>query len=151
MTARIPTYFSHSYRPDDRELNLQFFRRFWERGFAFTVDPASDRLVPAHLERLMRSSACFVAVAPYRPEQRPYRTSPFIVYEYALAVRAGRPRLVWIEDGVPTTPFQDADLAAFWRDDLEHQSNLGRWIAELEAACRPCTGDRRETRSVGLV
>ena len=37
----LPTYFSHSYRPEDREINQFFLRKLSALGFALTVDPRS--------------------------------------------------------------------------------------------------------------
>ena len=53
---RIPTYFSHSYYPDDRAINEYFWDLFWEHGFAFTVDPRTGPLSTTHLELMMRRS-----------------------------------------------------------------------------------------------
>ena len=55
----IPTYYSHSYRPEDREINRLFMGYFWQRGFAFTVDPESIPLSTTQLAVMMRDSACF--------------------------------------------------------------------------------------------
>src|SRR5690348_16634140 len=105
--ARIPTYFSHSYRPGDRDLNASFLRYFWDNGFAFAVDPGSKPLSTTQLEVMMRFSAAFVAVVTVRDTPR-YLCSPYIVYEYGLAVQADKPRLVIAERGVPAKYFPES-------------------------------------------
>jgi nucleoside phosphorylase len=150
----IPTYYSHSYRPDDREVNVHFHRLFWERGFAFTVDPESGRLALAQLELMMQRSACFVAVAPYRPDQRRFRTSPFVVYEYGLAVQAQKPRFVFVESGVAGRFFEESHRCVFQRDDLPDDTHvdLERWIEQLRDMSRPyIRSTDRTLGSVGLV
>src|SRR5262249_27316513 len=92
MGSRIPIYLSHSYRPEDRQINRYFWEVFWDAGFAFTVDPKStDQLSTSHLELMMQRSAGFVAIAPYRADQEWYKTSPYIVFEHNMAVRAKKP------------------------------------------------------------
>ena len=94
MSARVPVYFSHSYRREDRDLNDYFWTIFHGAGFSFTVDPGSTLLSTTYLELMMARSAGFVAVVTYRQEEEGYRCSPFIMHEYGLAVRARKPRLV---------------------------------------------------------
>ena len=150
----IPTYYSHSYRPGDREVNLHFHELLWDRGFAFTVDPKSERLALAQLELMMKRSACFVAVAPCRPEQLRYRTSPFVVYEYGLAVQAQKPRLVFVESGVAGRFFEEAHRYVFQRDDLPDGSDpeLRRAIERLHAMSSPYSRSvDRALGSVGLI
>jgi nucleoside phosphorylase len=119
---RIPAYFSHSYRPGDREVNEFFWSLFWESGFTFAVDPESPTLSIPHLELMMRWSACFVAVVTHRPQQAYYKSSPFIVYEYGLAVRAQKPRLIFVEAGVPGQYFSESAVTiAFDRRRLEER------------------------------
>src|SRR6266851_1334328 len=94
VSARVPVYFSHSYRREDRDLNDYFWTIFHGAGFSFTVDPGSTSLSTTYLELMMARSAGFVAVVTYRQEEEGYRCSPFIMHEYGLAVRARKPRLV---------------------------------------------------------
>ncbi|MFD5567711.1 toll/interleukin-1 receptor domain-containing protein [Streptomyces cadmiisoli] len=129
---RIPTYFSHSYRREDRDVNEFFWRTFDAHRFGFTVDPQSGPLSTCHLEMVMRRSACFVAVATLRPEQRRYKCSPFIAYEYDLAVRARKPRLVFVEKGVPAHLFPDSDeRLVFDREELDTYEGFGQPIRRL--------------------
>jgi nucleoside phosphorylase len=104
--ARIPVYFSHSYRRGDRGLNDHFWRAFSDAGFSFTVDPGSTSLSTTMLELMMARSAGYAAVVTYRPEHPRYQCSPFILYEYGLAVLGSRPRLVLRDKRVSPRHFQ---------------------------------------------
>jgi hypothetical protein len=99
-------YFSHSYRSSEKHLNLTFWEMLSKHGLYFTVDPKksdqkSDRepMDVTYLEWMMRRSACFVAVIPYRDD--PPHCSPYQLFEYSIAIRARKPRLIFYEDGIP--------------------------------------------------
>jgi len=129
---KIPAYFSHSYRPADREVNLFFFEEMWKRGFTFTVDPKSSSLSTTHLEIMMRDNACFVGVVTRRDEERFYRCSPFAVYEFGLSLLEPKPRIMFLEKGVPAHHFlNEPRLYQFDRETLsQFRFNEGA-IAEL--------------------
>src|SRR5262249_8631551 len=95
-----PPYPSHTYRGPDSAVNPRIWRLLHEAGLVFSVDPKSDALSIPYLEHMMARSSCFVAVATQRPEQARYRTSPFIVVEYGLAVQFSKPSLVFVENTV---------------------------------------------------
>jgi predicted ATPase len=138
VETAIPTYLSHSYRPEDREVNQHLWARFWAAGFAFTVDPKHpDQLSIPHLELMMQRSACFVAIAPYRAEQERYRTSPYIVFEHNMAVRARKPLLVVAEARVAGHPFDARHLSVFSRGDPASAKNLDQLIRDLRERCGP--------------
>ena len=92
--SRIPLYFSHSYRRADREINAYFWRAFHDAGFSFTVDPETTSMYTTALELMMARSVGFAAVVTFREEAEYYQCSPFIMYEYGLAVQAHQPRIV---------------------------------------------------------
>jgi hypothetical protein len=70
MTAtRIPAFFSHSYRPDDRTVNRFFWDLFFEQTFSFVVDAQSDGLSIPYMEFIIQRTPCFVSVVTARPEQ----------------------------------------------------------------------------------
>lgn len=141
MTARrrIPTYFSHSYRAEERDASEFFWRKLERHGFGFTVDSQSGALSTCHLEMVMRRSACFVAVIPLRPSEQTYRCSPFMVHEYGLAVRARKPRLVFAEKGISRRHFLDVDeVHVFDRDELasygdDFEQSFHRLLLESQA------------------
>lgn len=92
-------YFSHSYREADRDVNLFFWSLFSDEGFFFTVDPQSQFFSIPYLESMMSLSNCFVAVITKR-EGAPAGCSPYILFEYGLAVQAQKPSLVFVEQGM---------------------------------------------------
>jgi len=151
--TRIPIYLSHSYRPEDRAVNRFFWEVFWRAGFAFTVDPKStDQLSIPHLELMMQRSAGFVAIAPYRPDQERYKTSPYIVFEHNMAVRAKKPRLVLAEARVAGHPYDGSPVSVFRRDDPARARDLARYVEELREQCTPHAESADHVLgSVGLV
>jgi len=99
-------YFSHSYRPADKEVNLFFWQLLSKHSLYFTVDSEEHRGKPmyiSYLEWMMRRSACFVAVIPRREESPPCNCSPYQIFENGLAIRAGKPRLIFVEAGLDET------------------------------------------------
>jgi len=119
-SERIQAYFSHSYRHEDREINYFFWRLLWANGFTLTVDPESESLSIPYLEYMMKRSAAFVAIVTRRPEQQTYQCSPFVVFEYGLAVQAQKPRLVFVENGVSKHFFpESAQVVYFSRQALD--------------------------------
>ncbi|MFD8042957.1 toll/interleukin-1 receptor domain-containing protein [Streptomyces chartreusis] len=145
VDRRIPTYFSHSYRREDRDVNEYFWRAFEAQGFGFTVDPRSGPPSTCHLEMTMRRSACFVAVVPLRRGQPGYKCSPFTVYEHGLAVLARKPRLVFAERGVPAHLFPDfVERHVFDREELDTYHGFAEPIRRLalQAQGYSTVGDR---------
>lgn len=128
--SRVPVYFSHSYRREDRDVNEYFWRAFYDADFSFTVDPGSTALDTTKLELMMARSVGFVAVVTFRQEEERYQCSPFILYEYGLAVQVHQPRLVLRDKRVTPRHFRAAettelefDVAALERcaDDLHRE------------------------------
>jgi hypothetical protein len=126
VSSRIPTYLSHSYRPEDRAVNLYFWKLFWDAGFAFTVAPRSGTFSISHLELMMRRSSCFVGLATHRPDVSNYLTSAYQVYEYGMAVLAQKPRLVFVEAGVAGRFFEQSRTIVFRRADISDEDDEPR-------------------------
>lgn len=139
----IRAYFSHSYRYEDRDVNLFFWHLFSGHGFYFSVDPKSERLYVSHLERLLRRSDCFVAVVTRRKQETslsldlpseitvlPWTHSPFIYFENCLAIRALKPRLIFVEEGLDANLFRGkGEVHFFERDLLDKRRNaFSGWI-----------------------
>ena len=123
-------YYSHSYRQTDRELNVYFWKLFYECSFSFTVDPKSTVLSTTSLELMMARSAGFAAVVTYRPEVPVYECSPFMVHECGLAFQARKPRIVLRDKRVSPRHFHAGDIV-----DIEFDvDNLDRSARKLEAA-----------------
>ena len=129
-TPTIQAYFSHSYRKEDREVNLFFWKLFYDSGFFFAIDPKSsdNSFNITYLERLMRSSDCFIAVVTRRKKQSAdgrmtgYTHSRYVAFENFLAELAEKPRLVFVEWGLDKSVFGGSDSGSvhtFKRDRLE--------------------------------
>ena len=155
--VRIPLYFSHSYRRADREIDAHFWKAFHDAGFSFTVDPETTSLYTTALELMMAQSVGFAAVVTFR-EEAEYQCSPFIVYEYGLAVQAHQPRIVvrdkrvlphFSDDGTLQVVF---DAAVFDRCADELEAQLGRLQARTSGRLiGPVTGGHPWHRDGGGV
>lgn len=113
-------YFSHSYRPGEKEINLFFWELLSRHHLYFTVDSEENRNKPmdtSYLEWMMQRSACFVAVIPRRDDSPRSSCSPYQVFENGLAIRAKKPRLIFVEAGLDTTIFgvQPDEVCVFRR------------------------------------
>jgi nucleoside phosphorylase len=152
VTSRIPAYFCHSYRPEDREINKHFWQLFWDAGFAFTVDPRSGRLSIPHLELMLRRNACFVAVVTHRADVQRYLTSPYVVFEYGLAVQADMPGLVFLEDTVALSHFDEHRRILFNREALtDHDRRYIGAIRQLKTSIGRADADDLRRSTVGLL
>jgi hypothetical protein len=103
VRGKILAYFGHSYRPEDRDVNCFFWDLFHDEGIFFTVDPQSKFLSIPYLESMMVRSNCFVAVIPRR--DTPLGCSPYILFEYGLALETQKPALVFVEQDVDSSRF----------------------------------------------
>lgn len=133
---RIPVYFSHSYRREDREVNDYFWRGFHDAGFSLTVDPVNPSLYTTRLELMMARSVGFAAVVPFREAEERYQCSPYILYEYGLAAQAHQPLLVLRDRRVPPRYFRaegtlevEYDAAVLDRCSVDLDRKLGSFYA----------------------
>ena len=91
-------YFAHSYRERDARIVDYFGRLIRSEGLVPSLDPPSDSVNSAKLQRHLNSSDGMVAVL----SKRDGGTSPHILYEISLAIRARFPLLVFVEDTLPS-------------------------------------------------
>jgi hypothetical protein len=150
---KILAYFSHSYRAADREVNSFFWELFNEERFFFTVDPQSSVFSIPYLESMMTLSNCFVAVIPYRSDALNL-CSPYILFEYGLAVQAQKPALVFAETGVEGSAFAgDPRIVSFNRQRLQDQKEWFRtYIRKLAAQVGDVVNlDQKLRQPCGLV
>jgi hypothetical protein len=146
----IQTYFSHSYRLEDQNLNQKFWSLFSEKDFSFFVDPPSDATIHAHLERMMGRCQAFVAVVNHRRGMPRFFCSRFVLYEFGLSIQARRPRLLLIDRRVSRDPFQslDADETHIFSVDqpLARQDELVAKIERLRRAAEAFSSRRDHGR-----
>ncbi len=127
--GRVLAYFSHSYNPKDKLINLAIWEQL-THNLQFMVDQKSDTTGPmnvTYLEFLMARSRCFVAVIPRR-KGLPMECSPYQWFENRLAVRFRKPRLLFLEGGLSPEHFSvkegSVEVAYFQRPDefdLDHE------------------------------
>jgi len=92
-------YFAHSYRTEDTQIVDYFARLIEANGLLLSLDPPSDRVNTAKLERhLLHSDAMVVVLTEREPS-----VSPHLLYEMSLAMRLDKPLLVFVEDTLPPT------------------------------------------------
>lgn len=87
-------YFSHSYRPVDTYVVDHFAKLMRSTGVTPSLDPPSDKVNAAKLERHLNASDGMVAILTVRDGG----VSPHILYEINLCRRARKPLLVFVED-----------------------------------------------------
>lgn len=91
-------YFSHSYRKEDNFL-VQFFGELIQsQDLVLTIDPPSQNVNAAKLERHLNSTDGMIAILSWREGG----VSEYIYFEISLCLRARKPLLVFVEDNVDT-------------------------------------------------
>jgi hypothetical protein len=119
-------YYAHSYREEDARITGFFLALLNQHGLTPSLDPPSDQLNSAKLERHLRSSDGLVAVLTQRAVES---FSKYILYEIMLAVRACKPILVFVEDGLP------GDAVPHWITQRRFSRRFyGRQVRELRSA-----------------
>ena len=89
-----PIYFAHGYREREAPFNAYFGKLMSKHGFIPSLDPPSDDVNSAKLERHLRHTEGIVGILTAR-EGGP---SQHILYEISMAIRARKPSLVFVED-----------------------------------------------------
>jgi hypothetical protein len=116
-------YYAHSYREDDARVTQFFLALLSGHGLRPSLDPPSDVLNSAKLERHLRASDGLVAVLTQRQDGT---YSRYIYYEIMLALRARKPAIVFVEDSLPN------DLLPTWVVQRRFSRRLyGRQVRDL--------------------
>ncbi|MFC5060734.1 hypothetical protein [Actinomycetospora atypica] len=119
-------YFAHSYRERDAKVVDFFARLIRSEGLTVSLDPPSNSVNASKLQRHMNASDGMVAVLSKRPEG----TSPHILFEISLAVKSGKPVLVFVEDTIssrvisPRLLQQRFSLRWYLREVRDHRHAL---------------------------
>ena len=87
-------YFSHSYRTEDAAVVRYFGELIRSEGMLPVLDPPSESVNAARLQRHIHDSDGMVVVLT----RRQGGVSPHIVFEATLALQARKPLLVFVED-----------------------------------------------------
>lgn len=91
-------YFSHSYREDDNFVVSFFGKLIQSQGLVLSIDPPSENINEAKLERHFNSTDGMIAVL----SRREGGFSEYIHFEISLCLRARKPLLVFVEDNIDT-------------------------------------------------
>ncbi len=89
-------FFSHSYRKEDAAVVRYFSELIRVDGLVPILDPPSDAVNAARLQRHLRDSDGMVVVLTRRDAS----ASPHILFEATLCLQARKPLLVFVEDTV---------------------------------------------------
>lgn len=87
-------YFSHSYRKEDAAVVRYFGELIRSEGLLPVLDPPSESVNAARLQRHLRDSDGMVVVLTRRDKG----VSPHILFEATLCLQARKPLLVFVED-----------------------------------------------------
>lgn len=90
-------YFSHSYKPEDSDINEYFGLLLDENDLIPMADPPSKAVNAAKLERHLRSNDGMISIITRRQDGY----SKYIYYEMNLCIRSRKPLLVFVEDSLP--------------------------------------------------
>jgi hypothetical protein len=92
-------YWAHSYRKEDAPLNNHFGILIEQsERMIVNFDPPSPSVNESKLAQNLRSCDGMVAVLSWRDRG----TSPYLIYEVGLSLRARKPLAVFIDDRLPT-------------------------------------------------
>ncbi len=150
--SSIVAYLSHSYRPEDRAINMEVWKRLNAAGVIFSVDkPDVERPMDVtFLERMMWRAHCFIGIIPRRQpaaDATPATLaahsswSPYQTLEFRLALRANKPRLVVFERNMDVGPLPPGEPRVWFnRRTLELSPNFDTEVARLVEYAR--TRDR---------
>jgi len=141
-------YFAHSYRDRDASVVDFFARLIRSEGLTLSLDPPSDSVNAAKLQRHLNASDGLIAVLSKRPEG----TSPHILFEINLAIKTGTPLMVFVEDTISSQvlsariPQQRFSLRWYLREVREHRHVLKAFKGYLHEYSpprfRPATAKR---------
>jgi hypothetical protein len=123
---KLPIYFSHGYRQREAVFNKYFGVLLDNYGFIPSLDPPSGDVNSAKLEKHLKHTVGLIAIVANRGGG----ISPYIRYEIDLAIRIGKPILLFVEDTVADNLLPNVVLrkrfstSSFFRDYHEHQNAL---------------------------
>ncbi len=92
-----PIYFAHGYREREAPFAAYFGSLCQRAGLLPSLDPPSDDVNAAKLERHLGYTKGLIAVI----SRRKAGPSPHILFEVSMSLRAGSPLLVFLEDSLP--------------------------------------------------
>jgi hypothetical protein len=115
-------YFAHGYKKEEAQVNEFILMLMSNVGMMPSLDPPSDRVNSAKLERHLRFTDAMVGVVMNRKGA----ISPYIRFEIEMALRSRKPLVLFLEDTLPGGIFPSHILQArfsrrsFARETLDH-------------------------------
>jgi hypothetical protein len=160
----IVAYLSHSYRPEDRAVNMEVWKHLNAKGVVFSVDKPDIERRPmdvTFLERMMRLAHCFIGIVPRRqpsPDMGTASTashsnwSPYQALELRLALRADKPRLVIFERGMDVGPLPPGEPRVWFdRKTLDLSTNFAHEVDRLVQCALSPERYRGDAPPIGLL
>lgn len=117
-----PVYFSHGYREREAPFAAHFASLMQQVNFLPSLDPPSEDVNAAKLERHLGYTTGEIAVI----SNRDGGPSPHILYEVSMCLKARKPLLIFLEDSIPDGLVSDRILQfrfsarSFIREVREH-------------------------------
>jgi hypothetical protein len=149
----LPIYFAHSYRDEDRSLNDYFLNLMQDQRLAACVDVPSNRLNAAKQERQLGFASGLVAILT----DRTTGPSPFILAEINMAVRVGKPVLVFCEETLPSRLLPERVLRdrysrrSYWRSTRDHLDAVQRLKSQIGDVLLPRLRNADQQRTACLI
>ncbi len=150
----IQVYLSHSYRPEDRSINIAVWQLLNAQGLTFAVDPPDREgarpMDVTFIERMMQVCGAFVAIVPDRSRNGAAAGnqgdpaagwSAYQALECRLALRAGKPRLIILENALDRGPLPDDEPVLYFKRTKPNGNALSddfQWqLSSLLARAQP--------------
>lgn len=121
-----PIYFAHGYRKREAPFAAYFGSLLRNNNLLPSLDPPSDTVNSAKLERHLKFTKGLVAILA----ERETGVSPHILFEISMCIRSGQPVLVFLEDTLPdniipkSIPQRRFSSRSFVRETREHMHAL---------------------------
>lgn len=150
-----PVYFAHGYREREAPFAAFFGKLLRKQRLLPSLDPPSESVNAAKLERHLRYTKGLVAIV----SSRDGGVSPHIQFEISMSIRLGLPLLVFFEDTLPPEllpkqiPKIRFSASSFVRETREHLhaiSNLADYIGRENIPKFVSPNDRRTCLLIGF-
>jgi len=150
-----PVYFAHGYREREAPFAAFFGKLLRKQGLLPSLDPPSESVNAAKLERHLRYTKGLVAIVSSRNGE----ISPHIRFEISMSIRLGLPLLVFFEDTlapellpkqIPKIRFSASSFVRETREHLHAISNLERYIGRENIPKFVSPNDRRTCLLIGF-
>lgn len=148
-----PIYFSHGYREREAPFAAFFSSLMSKVGFIPSLDPPSNDVNSAKLERHLNYTNGLVAVL----SNRDGGPSPHILYEISIALRCNKPTLVFVEDSIHESHiprcilFKRFSERSYFRETTDHLYALEQLSAFIGKQQLPRYKGTERQRSCMLV